>query len=228
MNKIIGILGGVGPQATAILYKKIIEFSQKNFAAKNNDDYPRVIIDSVPIPDFISNKDGMGDAKKMLKKSVGILTQAGATRLAIASNTVHLLLSDLQGETEVEFSSIIDAVAEKCNGLKKVGLLASSVTLGADLYDKTLGNFGIEIIKPRIADRKTVDKIIRYVLAGTDNGKEKKDYVRILNSLYEAGAENVILGCTELPLAINYEALSGRIINSMNALAEELVDYYYN
>ena len=64
--KKIGILGGVGPQATAHIYKQLILSAQKNHRAINNDDYPDVLIASVPVPDFISSKKDLEKAKKML------------------------------------------------------------------------------------------------------------------------------------------------------------------
>lgn len=65
------------------------------------------------------------------------------------------------------------------------------------------------------------------MLAGVDNSFLKKEYVSLLHSMYKFGAENIILGCTELPQAINYEALHGKTIDSDEVLAEAIVDYYY-
>ena len=227
-KKRIGIIGGVGPQATAILYQKIIKYAQEKHGAKNNNDFPSVIIESVPVPDFISNQDKMQEAKLMLENSVQRLNQAGTTKLAIASNTVHLLLEDLQKNSEANFISMIDVVAAQCKDYQKVGILASPVTIKCSMYDKSLSKYQVELIKPNDQDTIVVDKMIRHVLAGTDNRKEKSNYVRILNQMYDEGAESVILACTELPLAINYEALGKRVISSMSVLAEELADYYYN
>src|SRR3989344_9196177 len=91
-HKKIGILGGVGPQATQFIYRKILELSQSKYGAKNNNDYPQMIIESVPIPDFISDTSQIEIAKEMLIKSTQSLTAAGATRICVASNTVYILL----------------------------------------------------------------------------------------------------------------------------------------
>ena len=74
---------------------------------------------------------------------------------------------------------------------------------------------------------KIVEQIIREVIAGVKEVSLKKEYVEILNDMFHRGAEGVILGCTELPLAVNYEALGNKTINSDEVLAEGLVDYYY-
>ncbi len=229
-NKRIGIVGGVGPQATSVLYDEIIRLAQEKYRAKDNDDYPYLVIESVPIPDFISDKGEMKKALKMLEESVASLEKAGATRLCIASNTVHLLLDDLQKCATVPFISMVQLVSQKVKklGFEKAGLVSSSVTAREDLYKKELEKYGIELLKPSREEAKTVDKIIRYVLAGKDNGRERDEYINILQRFVEEGAESIILGCTELPLAINYEVLENRVINSMEVLAEGIVDYYYS
>ena len=229
-NKIIGIIGGVGPQATRFIYEKIIEFSQIKYGAKNNNDYPRILIDSVPVPDFISDTSQIEVAKGMLIDATQGLVKAGATRLCIGSNTVHILLEDLKRETDITFLSMIDLVAEKCTaqGFNKVGLLGTPVLLESKLYDEALKNRGIELVHPTNEEVEIADKIIRSVLAGQKTSDKKEEYIQALNNLFGRGSQAIILGCTELPLAINYEALGNRTISSDEVLAEGIVDYYYS
>lgn len=130
-GKKIGIIGGVGPQATQFIYEKIIELSQKKYGAKNNNDYPRIVVESVPVPDFISDTGQIDNAKSMLIEAAQNLEKAGATKLCIASNTVHILLDDLKKATNIDFLSMIELVVKKClsRGVKKVGLLGTPVLL---------------------------------------------------------------------------------------------------
>lgn len=229
-NKKVGIIGGVGPQSTDFIYEKIIQFSQSKYGAKDNADYLRLVIESVPVPDFISNKDNIEEAKKMLIAAAKSLSNAGATKLCIGSNTVHILLEELEKNTKVPFLSMIDLVADKCvkSGFKKVGVLGTPVLISSGLYTKALNKNGIEIINPTEKQLKTVENIIRGVIAGSENGKHKTEYIEVLNDLFSKGAQAIILGCTELPLAVNYEALGNRTINSDEVLAEGIVDYYYS
>lgn len=232
MNKItkkIGIIGGVGPQATMALYELIISVAQKKYAAKDNDDYPHLLIESVPIPDFISDQSQLSVAREMLQRTVARFKSAEVDCVAIASNTVHLLLPELQSKSGLEFISITELVANVCalRGYTRVGLLASSVTLASNLYDQPLAEKGIALDKPEGDNRVLIDQIIRHVLAGSDNSDTKIEYVNILNSLFDRGSEAIILGCTELPLAINYEGLGSKVLNSIEILAEGIVDHYY-
>ncbi|MBD3363341.1 amino acid racemase [Candidatus Dojkabacteria bacterium] len=228
-TKKIGIIGGVGPQATMCFYNYITKQSQRKYGAEKNEDYPYMIIESIPIPDFISNTEMISQSTEMLTKSVKILENAGAKKLCIACNTVHVLLNELQEKTNIEFISIIESVVKEVRNLeyKKVGVLASPVALKYGLYSQALMAEGIKPIIPDSNQQNTIKEIIGLIMAGEDNGKERKKYINILNDFIDKGAEGIILGCTELPLAINYEALGGRVINSMEVLAENIVDYYY-
>lgn len=229
-NKIIGIIGGVGPQATQLIYERIIYYAQNKYNAKNNDDFPHLVIESVPIPDFISNTKKIEVAEKMLIESTKRLTNVGVSYVAIASNTVHILLTKLQKSTNVPFISIIDLVTKQCRKLKykKVGLLGSPILVKSGLYAKELSKYGITIELPTMEEVHISEKIIRHVLAGTTNEVDKIQYINMLNDFYSRGCETIILGCTELPLAINYEALGNKTISSDDLLAETITDYYYN
>lgn len=229
-DKKIGIIGGVGPQSTDYIYEKIIQFSQEKYNAKDNADYPRLVIESVPVPDFISNKDNVSVAKEMLINAVKFLSASGATRLCIGSNTVHILLEDIKKETVIPFISMIEEVGKKCveRGFKKVAILGTPVLVNSGLYTKELEKNSIETLIPNKEQLGVVENIIRSVIAGSGSGQYKQTYIEILNNLFNKGADAIILGCTELPLAVNYEALGDRTINSDEVLAEGIVDYFYS
>jgi aspartate racemase len=229
-KKKIGLIGGVGPQATAKIYGDMIRFAQTKYGAKNNDDFPNVVIESVPIPDFISDTKDLKKAKEMLIESVANLEKAGATILAIGSNTVHILLPELEKVSNLKFISMPQVTANRCKQMNfhKVGILGSPVTKEFGLYFQIFSNMNMQAIYPDDNEQIVVDKIIRFVLAGEDNGKERKEYIRILNHLLNKGADGIILACTELPQAVNYEALGSKVVSSDELLAEALVDYYYS
>ncbi|MEI6887064.1 MAG: amino acid racemase [bacterium] len=229
-SKKIGIIGGVGPQATAYLYSKIIQLAQEKYSAKNNDDYPNVIINSLPIPDFISNKVSIAKALEMLKECVSNFSKSGIDKICIASNTVHVLLSELSSTTKIPFISMIELVSDKClkYGYKKVALLGTPVLTHSGLYNEALKKRGIEIIIPEDRELIIVEEIIRSVIAGKVIETDKNKYIELINKLFSMGAESIILGCTELPLAIDYTVLGKRILNSDEILAEGIVDYYYS
>ena len=228
-NKKIGIIGGVGPQATAYLYSKIIQIAQQKYNAVNNDDFPNVIIESLPVPDFISNKDNFPEALAMLKACTQRFTKSEVDRICIASNTIHITIPELSTITPIPFLSMIDLVSDKCLAYeyKKVALIGTPVLTKSGLYNEALYKRNIELITPEEHELIVVEEIIRSVMAGKVNNINKDKYIELINKLFSQGAEAIILGCTELPLAVDYTVLGKRIINSDEVLAEGIVDFYY-
>ena len=89
MNKhIIGVLGGMGPQASNELYRLLIEGARMNFGAKHNDEFPEILIDSVPVPDGFSHPEQMELVATMLEDRVKRMTLYGVTTISLACNTV--------------------------------------------------------------------------------------------------------------------------------------------
>ena len=198
----IAILGGMGPEASARMLEVMVSMAAKEFGAKNGVDFPEIIVDSVPVPDFISSKKNLIFAKDMLVQRVKRLNKTNPSCFAIACNTAHVLLDDLQKQTNTPFVSIIDEVvkAVKQTGFRKVGVLATPVAIKSGLFQKALSRENIEAILPKNDDRNTIEKIIRKVIAGKVGKKEKRRLIQISSELKKRGAEGVILGCTELPL----------------------------
>lgn len=227
--KKVGIIGGVGPQATEFIYHKLLEVAQWSYGAEDNDQYPDLLIASVPVPDFISSKETLNEAKRMLTETAQGLEKAGCEALCIGSNTVHILLKDLQASVNVPFISMVELVADKCKqlGLKKVALLGTPVLLSSGLYDDALQARDIELIKPSDKQVETCDSVIRGVIAGSTEVPVRKEYVEVLSSMLDQGADAIILGCTELPLVLDYEALGKRILSSDEILAEGIAKFQY-
>jgi aspartate racemase len=227
--KKVGLIGGVGPQATAYIYQKLIEVSQSAYNARNNDDYPDVIFASVPVPDFISSKAKLEVAEEMLINTAIGLERAGCDALFIGSSTVHILLDKLQAKTTIPFISMVELVAQRCSdlGYERVALLGTPVLLGSGLYDRALSAQGINLIKPDAAQIEVCDEIIRLILAGKSVDPVKPSYVGVISSMFDHKAEAVILGCTELPLVLDYEVLGDRILSSDKILAEGIAKFCY-
>jgi aspartate racemase len=224
----IGILGGVGPQATSFIYRSIIEQATEK-GAVNNNDYPYVVVASVPVPDFISDKANIPKAKEMLVEAARGLVESGCEILCIGSNTAHILLEDIAKDVQTPFLSMVELVAKECDkrGFKKVALLGTPVLIESGLYNDELGKHDIELITPNEDQEAVCDEVIRCIIGGKSIDEVKEQYVAVLNSMFSLGAEAIILGCTELPMVLNYEALGNRIISSDELLAKGIVDYFY-
>ncbi|NCN51019.1 MAG: aspartate/glutamate racemase family protein [Candidatus Pacebacteria bacterium] len=227
----IGILGGVGPQATEYLYKKLISGAVLQHGVRENHEFPRVLIISEPVIDFISSKEHLPKARKQVLAAVERLILGGVSHLAIASNTVHLLaeeVSEICHEHGVEFISMLEAVARYCRqcGYTSVGLLGSPVTLSSNLYDTALHKEKIRVIKPSEGDYPELGCIIKKVIADKVTSADEKKFVSLLIQV-ASECDAVILGCTELPVLATALQLSTPVVDTSSILAEVLLEKYF-
>lgn len=227
-KRAIGILGGMGPEASSYLYKTLIDLSIKYFGAKNNDDYPEIILNSIPVPDFISNHSKQKIAFKMLERRVIKLSNFNILCFAIACNTAHVLINKFQSASRAPFLSMINEVVKQVAGdkINKVGLLATPSTIKYSLYQRALKKKGINTIIPDKKEQGITEKIIRNVLVSKLLKSDRERLFVIANSLKRRGAKGIVLGCTELPLVF-YKKYSLPIYNSVEILAMALLQKYY-
>ena len=218
----------MGPQASAKLLEVLIGMCSKDFGTKNDGDFPEIVLNSVSVPDFISNKDNLRTVFRILKKRVELLEKFNPLCFGIACNTAHLLLKDLQANTNVPFVSIVDEVTKKIAkaNIKKVGLLASPTTIKSGLYQDKLSEVNIELIIPSKTQVLIVENVIRNVLAGKLNKTDKQKIISVARSLTQKGAEGIILGCTELPLIFPKD-FSLPVFDSIEILARALLNKFY-
>jgi len=227
-KKAIGILGGMGPEASVYMYRRLIELSVEKFGVKNNDEFPEIILQSIPVPDFISRMKEKQKALEMLEERVIQLNKLDINCLAIACNTAHLLLPALRKVSKVPFISMIDKVVEavRKDKRKKIGIIGTPMTTKSKLYQNVLEKKGITVVVPTDTQLKTQEKIIRNVIAGKLLKSDTKKLRQIANSLQKKGAEGIILGCTEIPLVFP-KKYALPVFNSVDILSLALLHNYY-
>lgn len=224
-EKIIGILGGMGPEATADLYLRII----KATPAKRDQDHPRVIIYSnSKVPDRTAAILGKGPSPMPeLIRAGKRLEEAGADFIVIPCNTAHYFVEQLQKELRVPILHMIRLSAEEAHRthpkVKKAGLLATDGTVKSGLYRTAYGEVGIEILEPTPESQADVMKAIyQCVKAGNliDGGVLLRG---VANNLVAAGAELIICGCTEVSLVLKQGDLAVPVLDPLQVLAEAAV-----
>lgn len=221
MKKVIGILGGMGPEATADLFLKII----KSTRAEKDQDHIRVVIDSNPeIPDRTAFIMGQGpDPRPLLIETAKNVEKMGASFIAIPCNTAHYFHSEIQAAVGIPVLHIMKEVASYLRGkVTAAGLLASTGTVKTRLYDSALGEAGIATIVPDEDRQRKVMEAIYMVKAGKLEPARK---VIIEQGMYlvSQGAQAVIAGCTEIPLILHEGDLPVAVIDATKILAESCV-----
>lgn len=228
-KKIIGLIGGMGPYASAYFYKLLLDKSNHQFGAAHNDEFPEVLLDSVPVPDFISDTSKMEEAKEILVSRVKKMNDFGCTNLAMVCNTGHLLYPQLSAISDNHFTSLITVVSEKVRKLQisRVGLFATRVTIEHELYQKELSDNGVQVFIPDSEMINFHEKIIRNVIAEGESEDTQQELVeRTKKFIADNKLEGIILGCTELPLIFPKRKFA-KVVDCLDVLAEALLSEYY-
>jgi len=183
--KTLGVIGGMGPQASIRFMELVIDSCVNDFGVKENDEFPRIILSSLPAPDLISNRAMETKAGDMLEQEATTLEKAGADFLVMTCNTMHILSPRIIESVSVPFISMISTVIDKVesDGIKKVGLLGSLTTMTSDLYLCPLESLGAEVIVPNSEARNKVVDCIKNVISGQDCEWDKLILKRIGQNL---------------------------------------------
>jgi len=216
-KKTIGILGGMGPEASAYFYNMLIKLAHKKYGAVQDTDFPPILIYNLTL--FGWDETGITNAalvEKQLIQGVKKLELAGSDFIIIACNTVHIFYDAMQNAVNIPILNIVDETVDETvrKGYMSVGLLSSESTNKTGLYKNKLEEHGIKVFSVSDEQQEMLNKIILHVMAGEQGSSDVVVATKIINDLISQGAEAIILGCTELPLAINQTNVSIPLFNS--------------
>ena len=216
-KKVIGVLGGMGPEATAYFFRLLIASTA---ATKDQDHVPVLIWSDPRIPprsDAILH--GGRSPLPALLQGLALLEKGGAGLVVMPCLTAHHYIGELSAAASVHF---VDLIAESVRfarthipDLRRVGLLASSGTLRAGLFHTAFEKRGIDVLVPSPKEQDAVMEAILEIKAGRGAGRPGAAIVRIARTLIARGAEAIIAGCTEVPLALTPADISAPLIEPM-------------
>lgn len=210
--KKLGIIGGLGPMASAYFFEKITEMTD----AENDQQHIEVLIHSYPsVPDrtgFILGEIEESPLPDLIRIGKG-LVNSGAEIIAMPCITAQFFDGELAKELKVPLINGIEETTTylKARGINSAGLMATDGTIKTALFQKSLENAGIKCVLPDSDHQKSVMNIIYNQVK---KGKEIDfdEFQSVVNFLKESGAQTVILGCTELSIVKrNYKMPAGII-----------------
>ena len=206
--KTIGLIGGMSWESSAEYYRIMNENVKEKLGGLHS---VKCILYSVDF-DEIAALQHKGEWIELTKLMVGFarrLEDAGADFIVIATNTMHKMAEEVQGNIHIPLLHIADATGEKIieKGVHRPGLLGTKFTMEEDFYKGRLREkYELEVIVPTDTDRNAVDEIIYNELCvGIITQASKENFQEVINGLVSNGADGVILGCTEIPLLISQE-----------------------
>ncbi len=219
----LGVLGGMGPQATQIFYQRILD---RTDAERDQEHLPTLILSDTEMPDRTAAILG-GRGEEVFGRLLSDARQleaCGCTALAIPCNTSHYFADRLQAELDIP---LINMVRETCRvlarrGCKRVGILATDGTVRTGIYQMECTAQGFEGVAPDEDTQKLVMSIIYEEIKRGESGSREK-FAAIDRALRDLGCDAAILGCTELSVYRVYHGLPDFYVDAMEVLVEESI-----
>ena len=200
----IGMLGGMSWESSAEYYRLANELVRERLGGLHS---AKCILLSVDFADIEALQAGgsWDEAGRLLADSAERLEAAGADLLLLCTNTMHKVADQVEAAVEIPLLHLADATAAAIQkaGLKTVGLLGTAFTMEQDFYRDRLQSHGLTVLVPEANDRAMVHSVIYDELClGVVTDASRAAYVGVIDRLVEAGAQGVVLGCTEIELLI--------------------------
>jgi aspartate racemase len=220
-RKTIGVIGGMGPMATVDIFRKIILCTD---AAGDGGHIPVLVDNNTRIPDRTEAiMRGGPDPAPELLRSAARLAGMGADLLLMPCNAAHYYYDAIRRSVAIPLLNMVEETAAEAARLRlgRVGLLAVSGTLHAGLYDRAFAARNIRVLKP---DEREQEAVMTVVYAGVKAGNfavDRSDFLALTRRLYAAGAEALVLACTELPLLFAEWDVPGRVLDPALILARQ-------
>ncbi|MDR6431604.1 aspartate/glutamate racemase family protein [Brucella pseudogrignonensis] len=225
--KTIGLIGGMSWESSQEYYRIINREVRARLGGTHSAKSLMWSMDFAEIEHL--QHQGQWDAlTKLMIEAAQNLEKGGADFILICTNTMHKMAADIERATSIPLVHIADPTAEKIKaaGFSKVGLLGTAFTMEQDFYKGRLAaKYGLDVLTPDDADRKTLHDIIyQELVVGDVRDASREKYRAVISRLVERGAEAIILGCTEIMLLIGQEDNSVPVFDTTRIHAEAAVD----
>ncbi len=195
---VIGVLGGMGPAATAHFHTRLVSLAD----ADTDADHPTVVTWSDPgVPDRVAALRGTGPSPvPSLRAGLAVLTEAGAEVLAVPCNTVHPFLLEALDGFALRLVDMIEVTAEETAsaGIDTVAVLATAATLEHRIHQRALAGRSVTAYTPEAEGQAAVLELIAAVKAGVAIRDLVPGYASLIGELAGAGCDGVLVGCSEI------------------------------
>lgn len=224
--KTIGIIGGMGPLAAVRLFERIVTLTK---AAGDNEHIPMIIDNNTSIPDRTAAilYNGENPIYQLVRSALR-LELMGADFIIIACNTAHYYYDEIIRHVKIPVINMIEEtvgyIKEKHPELRCAGLLATEGTCRSRIYERAFDRAGLRVLVPEPDGQKHITELIYGIKKGCEN-IDPSAAIGVVSQLKMRGAEVIVLGCTELPIAADRYNLCGNYIDSLEVLAERAVSY---
>jgi len=221
---IIGILAGMGPRSTAPFINLVIDECQRQYGAKEDIDFPKIMIYSLPTPFYAHLPVDHAAMTKTLCEGLKTLESSGVFFAAIACNTAHVYYPELAQSIKIPLLNIVELTLNKLkNDNQRVAVLASRSTIESNIYQQGIFQCGYEFVE--INWQSKVDQLIESLKTPQEDPFFfQKAWAQLLFLANDADVDTIIIACLDLSVIKTYIASKDlHIIDSSDCLAQAIV-----
>ncbi len=212
----MGILGGIGPEATGMFYLKLIRRMQTEGLVKQNGDFPQIIINSIPAPELISEILNDSDLT-MYQQGLVELESMKPDFILMVCNTIHLFHRQLQTAITTELVDLRKIVYEKIKQFACLTVVGTPSTITSGLYEFP----GIAYKNPTPEERKELSQAVFMFNKGVEQEKQKQAVEFIIRKYLAQGSQLALLACTEF--AVMLEGTSLPTLNTIDIMVDHVI-----
>ncbi|MCC0636442.1 MULTISPECIES: amino acid racemase [unclassified Clostridioides] len=225
-KKLIGILAGMGPRSTAPFVDLIIDECQSQYGARYDEEFPEIMIYSLPTPFYIDRAINHELMKKTIIKGLKKLESIGTNFIAMPCNSAHIYFEELKESIGIPLLNIVEETIKYLPAMpQKVTLLSTSSTFESTIYQKGITKAGHEFIFKEEWQKK-INALIQNIKTDKNNPQNINIWNELLESIKFESIENIVIACTDLNVVLEKIQPSINIIDSSKCLAESVIKKY--
>lgn len=218
----IGILAGMGPQSTAPFINLVYDECQRQYGAKDDFDFPKIVIYSLPTPFYTNRPIDHAAMESALRTGIRDLEKIEVNFIAIACNTAHIYYPQLAKSTKIPLLNIVEiTLRERSDSKQKIAIIASRPTFESEIYQKEIERSGNEFL--HINWQSQINGLIESTKTSKDAAFFKRQWRELLAQAEAAGAETVIIACLDLSAISVHIESSLKIVDASRCLAHSIV-----
>ncbi|MEM7773235.1 MAG: aspartate/glutamate racemase family protein [Cyanobacteria bacterium P01_A01_bin.37] len=225
--KTIGLIGGMSWESSIEYYRIINETMKARLGGFHSAKSVMVSVDFAEI-EALQHQEKWNEAGMMMASAAQSLEHAGADFIVLCTNTMHKLANAIQSHTSIPFLHIADATAQriKASQIQTVGLLGTCFTMEQPFYKgRLVEHHGLTVLTPEAEDRNMIHRVIYDELCcGVVNPTSREQFKVVMQKLVAAGAEGIILGCTEIERLVQTKDSDVMLFPTTRIHAEAAVD----
>jgi len=223
----LGLLGGMSWESTVTYYRFMNEAVRRRLGGLHSARLLLASVDFAEIETFMS-AGRWAEAGALLAALAATLERGGAEGLVLCTNTLHRVAPAIEGAVSIPLLHIVDPTAEAARraGMKRLGLLGTRFTMEATFYAERFRQQGLDILVPGQADRGEIHRVIfEELCSGEVINASRRHYQSVIARLAEAGAQGIVLGCTEIAMLISQQDSPLPLLDTTSLHAEYAIDW---